>query len=361
MNCLAVAGETVSYGAWTLVQPGVTDVTIYRWDSKRRQQLFAAARVNAARHVTPGWGGMTYSADTGHEVPEEVEIVWRKWPREGEKWFQGEAVDPYRVKVRSRIPEDVLALSRERGYELRISFAVGKGPIPLCWRLDYADLDFQRYVTESIQAGRGKEIDHRRNRSAVLHQGGENAMCCNLAALPERQRPRHGCRGGKDPILAPSGAELQTQAKNDATRIVLHILELRAGSPTGVTPADILRIEAAFASGADIEGRMLAEHGPVNTTHGGYTPLMLAAGNGPPELVMMLLDRSANVHARNVNGGTALHYAASAGNTESIKLLLARGADPGVANQKGETPLRQAELQGFMEAAAVLKAATVKR
>jgi len=99
---------------------------------------------------------------------------------------------------------------------------------------------------------------------------------------------------------------------------------------------------------------------PHYVNNAGVTPLMLAAGNAPVEVLNALLDRNVNVNARNVNGSTALHYAASAGRAKNVKVLLAHGADANVANHKGETPLRQAQWQRFDEIVTLLKATGAK-
>jgi ankyrin repeat protein len=55
--------------------------------------------------------------------------------------------------------------------------------------------------------------------------------------------------------------------------------------------------------------------------------LMAAAGNGETAEVKTLLDRGANVNARDSYGFTALIFAAKSGNSSTVRLLLTRGAD----------------------------------
>ncbi len=72
-------------------------------------------------------------SDTGHKVPEEVEVSWRKMPREGQAIYKGDPVGSYRIKVRSHIPQQALKLARRDGYSLGLEFSVGKEPVLLCW------------------------------------------------------------------------------------------------------------------------------------------------------------------------------------------------------------------------------------
>src|SRR5690349_2237745 len=63
-------------------------------------------------------------------------------------------------------------------------------------------------------------------------------------------------------------------------------------------------------------------------TSNGTTPLMLAAASGNVDTVKVLVDRGADVNAKDItNGQAAIMFAAAAGRSEVIKLLAARGAD----------------------------------
>jgi len=58
--------------------------------------------------------------------------------------------------------------------------------------------------------------------------------------------------------------------------------------------------------------------------------------------VKLLLERGANIRARNKDGDTALMLAASNGgyeNAATVKLLLNRGAEIGARNEHGQTAL----------------------
>ncbi len=69
-------------------------------------------------------------------------------------------------------------------------------------------------------------------------------------------------------------------------------------------------------------------------------PLAWAAMLGHEELVVKLLDRKADIAAKNGDGSTALHGAAFTGRPAIVKLLLARGADPLAKSNDGSVPFQ---------------------
>ena len=73
--------------------------------------------------------------------------------------------------------------------------------------------------------------------------------------------------------------------------------------------------------GADIKAKDYTESGY------GRTALQLAALWGHTETAALLLDRGADIEAKAYYGQTALHYAARGGKAETAALLLDRGAD----------------------------------
>jgi ankyrin repeat protein len=94
---------------------------------------------------------------------------------------------------------------------------------------------------------------------------------------------------------------------------------------------------------------LLAHGANVNlASAGGWSPLIGAAMSGAkPEVLDVLLDKGADINARNQWGCTALYYAAGYGVVKTVDHLLKRGA--AVPGTTGEclTPLRLAELRGY--------------
>lgn len=85
-----------------------------------------------------------------------------------------------------------------------------------------------------------------------------------------------------------------------------------------------------------------------------------AAGEGPAEVVQMLIDAGANVKALDNDKVTPLMRAADRANVDSVKILLAAGADPNVKDTNGLTALdwaAQRDDDAANQVAAILKAA----
>ena len=71
----------------------------------------------------------------------------------------------------------------------------------------------------------------------------------------------------------------------------------------------------------------------------GVSPLSWAALLGKTEIAELLIQKGADVNARNRDGGTALHGAAFLGHADTAELLVRKGADVNATNGKGETSL----------------------
>jgi ankyrin repeat protein len=92
-----------------------------------------------------------------------------------------------------------------------------------------------------------------------------------------------------------------------------------------------------------------------STLPGGETMLMTAARTGRVEAVRLLIDRGADVHAKESRRGqTALLWAAAEGNVEVIQTLLKAGADFRTPLDSGFTPLLFAVRQGRIGAVKTL-------
>lgn len=86
----------------------------------------------------------------------------------------------------------------------------------------------------------------------------------------------------------------------------------------------------------------------------GMTPLMIAAQNGRPSQVSILLQIGADPNTQDINGFTALHHAVGSRNQAIIRLLLSEGADPNALSSRLETPLLLAADYGEAASASLL-------
>ena len=90
----------------------------------------------------------------------------------------------------------------------------------------------------------------------------------------------------------------------------------------------------------DVEGRR--DGGREN----GWTCLMIAAENGHLDICRLLIDKGAQVTAKNRGGWTPLHCAARKGHVEIVCLLCDHGADVEARTINGRRPLHYAAYLG---------------
>lgn len=125
---------------------------------------------------------------------------------------------------------------------------------------------------------------------------------------------------------------------------------LEAINAAGLTPLAI-----ATQHGRNAAALVLIEAGAdVNRAVGGgqFTPLMLAVAKNSRAVVEALLQRKAEVNARNAAGYTALMIAAAGNLPEVAQVLLKHGADASVQSEDGRTALtiaREREHRAMLE------------
>ena len=101
--------------------------------------------------------------------------------------------------------------------------------------------------------------------------------------------------------------------------------------------------------------RLLLESGanPNEKTLTGMMPL-IAASRGNVDAMRLLIEKKADVSAKNAAGGTALMAAASTGRPDAVRLLLAKGADPNARTKRNESALADAATAGNEEVVRLL-------
>ena len=132
------------------------------------------------------------------------------------------------------------------------------------------------------------------------------------------------------------------------------------GSPapnqTPLTP--LLRAATFSVNVQEIAGLLLEAKAEVDArvVSSGATPLMLAAQNGKPELVNLLLASGAQVEAADLTRHTALHYATLSSEASNAVVLLTHGAPVNAADETGATALHYAANSGRLDLVELLLA-----
>jgi Ankyrin repeats (3 copies) len=107
---------------------------------------------------------------------------------------------------------------------------------------------------------------------------------------------------------------------------------------TAVTSKDLTALAAMVDRGADVNARNDA----------GQTPLMLAATqHGSEKLIEQLVFQGADIRARDKNGMTALMHAAGKGEEQNAEQLLQLGVDPDIKDNSGKTLTDYAKAGGL--------------
>lgn len=112
----------------------------------------------------------------------------------------------------------------------------------------------------------------------------------------------------------------------------------------GITP----KVKELISLGANVNA--------VNHSSGspGRTILMGAAENGHLEVVNLLLEKGAQIEAKNAKGNTALMIASELGQNAVVQRLLEQGAKVNKTNNTGFTPFMKAALFGRAQTMAIL-------
>lgn len=127
-------GENAKYGASNTAPREIEQVNVEGIDGRpyfSQSGQRADTRKPGVKYV-PGFGGDQLNP---HKIPEEVLITWREMPPPGGQPYTGELKGPHRVKVRSRIPDEVLKQARRDGFSVNLSFSAGELPILFNWEL----------------------------------------------------------------------------------------------------------------------------------------------------------------------------------------------------------------------------------
>lgn len=156
--------------------------------------------------------------------------------------------------------------------------------------------------------------------------------------------------------LIEAGADLNfiTPGVNSNWRLTALEVAIRKDNEVAVTallksnkvenPKTYLMVAAGQKSRLNIEQLIQYGANPKDTTENGYSVLMMAASFGSFEVFDCLLRNGAPIEqARKIDGITALMLAAFNGEPKKVKLLLDRGANKSRKDKNGNTALYYAE------------------
>ncbi len=114
----------------------------------------------------------------------------------------------------------------------------------------------------------------------------------------------------------------------------------------------LAKVKDLLEKGADVNAR----------DKDGYTALMRACANGHTDTARLLIEKGADVKAKSEDGKTALMAACANGHTDTAQLLIEKGADVKAKSEYGDTALMWACVNGHADVAQLLieKGADVK-
>jgi ankyrin repeat protein len=147
-------------------------------------------------------------------------------------------------------------------------------------------------------------------------------------------------RDGWTPIMTAAWADDAASVK---------VLASHGADPNAVSAQNLTPLGIASQYGKNAAALALINAGadpgkPVG--EGGYTPLMLATAGHAPDLVQALIQKGADVNARNSGGVTALMIAAANGQADMVTLLVHAGANVKAQTERGDTALSIAQAKG---------------
>jgi len=137
---------------------------------------------------------------------------------------------------------------------------------------------------------------------------------------------------------------LEEKSKLSCTVQVICIRKYQYGGYTQGFPRNVTGLQVAASFGLEKITSMLLEKGADITAKDGdrLTALHWTAKNGHEAVVRLLVEKGADVAAKDGNGRTALHWAAGNGHEVVVRLLVEKGADVAAKSKGGWTALQLA-------------------
>ena len=170
------------------------------------------------------------------------------------------------------------------------------------------------------------------------------------AAYNDAEAARRLLEMGADPNSSDIGDD--SEFKGEELQRLEHLGVIWGWFNTGDTP---LAVAASFNSSA-VAALLIDKGANIHAKDtDGWTPLHVAASENAPEVVSLLIKSGADIHAKSNNGGAPLHYAARNNSLKAVSLLLENGADiHAKATTGGDTPLHYAAYGNALKVASLL-------
>ena len=232
---------------------------------------------------------------------------WIEWaknasPEEREGAINSEKFRSLSLEVQEAIVEGIERL-KEVGEKGELSEEANK---------DESD----KYDDEDEEKDQGEQLAYRFVRSLEERRRFIRQRRADITEEIANGMPRWEARPD-EPFVMPSADGFKLKPKANS-------IWSAAGS------GDLKAVKQHLAKGIDINAK---------DSSLGITPLASAILQDQTQMVEFLIQQSADVNAKNRDGGTALHTAAFLGQYEVAELLVQKGADVNAKNEDGETPI----------------------
>ncbi len=170
-------------------------------------------------------------------------------------------------------------------------------------------------------------------------------LILSIVALAPAQTPANSGQGGADQKDADGTPAIMLSVLYDGADSVKALLD-RGANPDaadarGATALmwavpDAAKVRLLIAAGADVNAR---------SASAGLTPLLIAASYpGTVEILKLLLEKGADLRARERNGRNALALAAESADVNVVRFLMERGLDVNEPGPRGGRVLRRSSL-----------------
>lgn len=156
---------------------------------------------------------------------------------------------------------------------------------------------------------------------------------------------------------------VESAKKGDIDAVKLFLAEgidINATNERGQTAL----IRAAEYQRTEVVTLLLGKGADVDKVGGRYarTALTEAAGAGNVVIIKQLVEKGADINAKDYEGTTPIFFACMYGHVEAVRLLIELGADLNVqAAGMGRTPMSLAKTNGHTEIVQILKDAGAKK